>query len=211
MGSSAAEIMRQQLREKFPQAHGVHPDPTPLAEPGKPFSRESFPAGGLSEVVPSGPVAGIQLLVAGLLGETEDEGSHPEMVLVDGADSFDPASFPGAVCSKLLWVRCSSALEMIKAADLLIHDGNVPFVLLDATGMVRLDLATIPASAWWRMKQTAERNGGRVVVLSPFPFVPCARVRLHVSADLSLSDFDLPREQVIERLKSMPEAMRRAT
>jgi hypothetical protein len=211
MGSSTAEVLRQQLREKFPQAHGVRPVPTPLAEPGKPFSRESFPAGGLSEVVPSGPTAGIQLLVAGLLRDSGGDRSHPEMVLVDGADAFDPSSLPGDACSKLLWVRCSSALEMIKAADLLIHDGNVPFVLLDATGMARRDLATVPAAAWWRIKQTAERNGGRVVVLSPFSFVPCAGVRLHVSADLSLSDFDLPRELVIERLKTMPEAMRRAT
>src|SRR5687768_9848388 len=108
MGSSTAEILRQQLREKFPQAHGVRPEPAPFVDQTKPFSRETFPAGGLSEVVCSGQATGIQLLVAGLLGDSRAETSHPEIVLVDGADAFDPASFPGAICSKLLWVRCSS-------------------------------------------------------------------------------------------------------
>ena len=48
---------------------------------------------------------------------------------------------------KLLWVRCGSAIEVLKSADLLVRDGNVPFVLLDAIGTARRDLAALPA---WR-------------------------------------------------------------
>ncbi len=211
MASSAAEILRQQLREKFPQAHGVRADAAPPVPQGKPFELNTFPSGAISEVVPASPVSGILLLVAGLLGDPSDASPHPELVLVDGADAFDPASFTGSACSKLLWVRCSSALEMIKAADLLIHDGNVPFVLLDATGLARRDLSSLPASAWWRMKQVAERNGGRVVVLSPFPLVACASLRLTLSADLSLHDLDSTRAELLERLHPVAEGLRRAT
>lgn len=106
MASPAVEILRQQLREKFPQAHALRADPQPVAPQGKPFSAEAFPVGAISEVVPAGPVAGLALLIAGLLGNPEETSPHPELVLVDGADGFDPGSFTGTACSKLLWVRC---------------------------------------------------------------------------------------------------------
>ena len=211
MTSSPVEILRQQLRDKFPQAHGVRIDPAPFVADEKPFNAAAFPAGAISEVLPAGPVAGILLMVAGLLGEPEEASPHPELVLVDGADAFDPGSFGGLACSKLLWVRCRSALEMIRAADLLVHDGNVPFVLLDATGLARRDLAALPASAWWRLKQRVEATGGRLVVLAPFPIVPCASLRLSLSAGLSLRDFDSPREELLQRLQVLPEGLRRAT
>jgi hypothetical protein len=211
MASPAVEILRQQLREKFPQAHALHADHQPVAPQGKPFHAETFPVGAISEVVPADPVAGLTLLIAGLLGEPEETSPHPELVLVDGADSFDPGSFSGTACSKLLWVRCRSAVEMIKAADLLVHDGNVPFVLLDSTGLVRRDLSALPASAWWRLKQTVERTGGRLVVMASFPLVPCAALRLSLSAGLSLRDFDSPRDELLDRLQAQSEGLRRAT
>ena len=211
MASPAVEILRQQLRDKFPQAHTLRADAEPVVPQGKPFRAEAFPGGAISEVVPAGPVAGLALLVAGLLGDPEEASPHPELVLVDGADSFDPGSFSGTACSKLLWVRCRSALEMIKAADLLVHDGNVPFVLLDATGLVRRDLSALPASAWWRLKQCVERTGGRLVVMASFPLVPCAALRLSLSAGLSLRDFDRPRDELMDRLQAQSEGLRRAT
>jgi hypothetical protein len=211
MASPTVEILRQQLRDKFPQAHALRADPELVVPQGKPFRAEAFPVGAISEVVPAGPVAGLTLLVAGLLGDPAETSPHPELVLVDGADAFDPGSFSGTACSKLLWVRCRSAVEMIKAADLLVHDGNVPFVLLDATGLARRDLSALPASAWWRLKQTVERTGGRLVVMASFPLVPCATLRLSLSAGLSLRDFDSPREELLDRLQVRSEGLRRAT
>ena len=211
MASPAVEILRQQLRDKFPQAHALRADAEPVVPQGKPFRAEAFPVGAISEVVPAGPVAVLTLLVAGLLGDPRETSPHPELVLVDGADSFDPGSFSGTACSKLLWVRCRSAVEMIKAADLVVHDGNVPFVLLDATGLVRRDLSALPASAWWRLKQTIERTGGRLVVMASFPLVPCAALRFSLSAGLSLRDFDSPRAELLDRLQVQSEGLRRAT
>jgi hypothetical protein len=63
---------------------------------------------------------------------------------------------------------------MLKAADLLVHDGNLPFVLLDATGVARRDLNSLPAAAWWRLK--SGRGDGIAPVTPPTP--PDMRVRI---------------------------------
>lgn len=240
------EILRRQLREKFPQAmaaglqiqdgkpHDFGEEPScvvreevnfgvsssvrlPVAGhpwDGKPHSLGTslanvgetstllgeFPAGAISEVVAAGPAAGLALVIAGLLDTSETVGGPPEMALVDGADGFDPASFSGTACARLLWVRCRTALEMVKAADWLARDGNLPLVLLDATGLTPRELLALPPSAWWRLKQGAELNGCRLVALTPLRLVAAARVRLDWSADLRLEDFDERREDLWRRL-----------
>jgi hypothetical protein len=202
MASVSMEDLRRQLREKFPQAHGLVDDAETVVASGTLFDAKMFPVGAVSEVVPAGRNSGMSLLVAGLL---ENEGLELaggfRMVLVDGADGFDPGSFSGEACGRLLWVRCRSAMEMVKAADLLLHDGNMPFVLLDAMGLARRELSSVPASAWWRLKQVAERTGCRLVVMSEKPLVPCASVRLVLDAGLRLEDFDAERKELLGRLE----------
>jgi hypothetical protein len=51
--------------------------------------------------------------------------------LIDGADAFEPAGIEPADLRQLLWVPCRKATEAIRAADLLLRDGNLPVVLLD--------------------------------------------------------------------------------
>jgi hypothetical protein len=205
------EILRQQLRDKFPQAHGLRPDPAAPVPQGEPFRAEAFPPGAISEVLPAGPSAGLGLWVAGLLGDPRERAPHPEWALVDGGDTFDPGSFTNNACSKLLWVRCRSALEMIQAADLLVHDGNMPFILLETRGVARQDLNALPTAAWWRLKKAVERTGGRLVVSTTFPLVPCASLRRSLSAGISLRDFDDARENLLDRLQASPEKLRCAT
>jgi len=203
------ETLRQQLRDKFPQAHAARPEFA--AAPGLPLTVEAFPAGAVSEVTAAGTGTGLLLLLAGLLGEPDEVSAHPELVLVDGADGFDPASFSGKACSRVLWVRCQSAISMLKAADWLVRDGNVPVVLLDSTGLVHRELAALPAAAWWRLKQGAEHSGCRLLVLAPFPVVPSASMRWSLSANLSLADFDCPRDALLQRLRPVPQQRRQAT
>ena len=214
MRAVTVESLRRQLREKFPQAHGVR-----LAEEEAEnrdssaglFAPEAFPAGAISEVVAAGPVSGLGLLVAGLLGDPAVGSPHPELVLIDGADAFDPNSFSPQACSRVLWVRCRAAVEMLKAADLLARDGNVPLLLLDATGLPRQDFQTLrQAAPWWRLKHIAEGNGTRLVVLAPFPIVPSAHQRWQLTANLALSDFDCPREELLQRLRATPGRLTRA-
>jgi hypothetical protein len=205
------EDLRRQLREKFPAAHGVHPRTSPRRNTGTPFHVDSFPYGAISEIIPAGPGAGLSLVIAALMGDSGENSPLPELALIDGADGFDPSSHTVAACSRLLWVRCTSAPEMLKAADLVVRDGNLPFVLLDASGLPRQELTAIPASSWWRLGQLTRRTGGRLVVLSPFPFVPGTGLLLTLSADLSLHDFDVPRRELLEKMTTDPGSLRQAT
>jgi hypothetical protein len=200
------EDLRRQLREKFPQAHA----PVLMAteeqpDEGQPFDPGFFPPGMISEVVGSG----VGLLVAGLLGEPEELAALPDFILVDGGDHFDPASFTPQACSRLVWVRCLSAEEMLKSTDLLVRDGNIPFILLDTCGIASRELRAIPSSAWWRLKLAAATGSCRLVVMSPFAQVPCAGVRLSLNAKLGLADFELPRRDLIARLRMVPERMKK--
>lgn len=200
------QVIRQQLREKFPEAHRG-----PLAQPIEEarFGATAFPAGTISELIPA-EGGGLALWVAGLLAEAEGPADFPDFVLVDGGDAFDPASHSPAACSHLLWLRCSTLQEVLKAADLLVRDGNVPFILLDLVQLPGASLRGIPAAQWWRLKQLCEKGGCRLVVLAPFPLVPCASLRLALSARLTLADFDLPRREVLQRVTARTERMRHA-
>ncbi len=209
MPPPAIEILRRQLREKFPQAHAMRAEPQARVDVVNPFSPDTFPAGGISEVVCGETVSGLSLWVSGLLGDPEEISPHPELVLIDGSDAFDPGSFGRNACSRLLWVRCRAAHEMLKAADLLARDGNVPFLLLDASGLSRRELQACPASAWWRLKRVIEGNGSRLVVMATFPVVPCAARRFRMSANLTLGDFDLPAQELRLHLRVENERLQR--
>jgi hypothetical protein len=209
---SAIDQLRSELRRKFPAAHAPV---WRMEEPAEEFFAltrlEAFRGGTISELVPTSPCPVFGLLLAGLLGEPEQGVDFPEVVLVDGGEGFDPDSFTRAACSRLLWVRCTSALEMLQAGDLMVRDGNISTVVMDAVGLDVKQLRSIPASAWWRLKQGAEQTGCRLLVMSPVPLVPCASLRLALAADLSLADLDRPRAELLSRLQGRLERLRHAT
>jgi hypothetical protein len=205
MAVAVIEQLRKQLREKFPQAHVAPSIAAAEAAPEQAFDPAFFPPGAISEVVG----AGLSLLVAGLLGEPREVAPLPNFILVDGGDQFDPASFTPEACSRLVWVRCGTAMEMLKATDLLVRDANIPFVLLDTCGISRRELSGIPASAWWRLKLAAATGNCRLVVMSPVAQVPCAAVRVALNGRLGLEDFEVPRRELVARLRVIPERMKR--
>ncbi len=168
MAGTIDELWRQ-LRERFTQAQVAWQEP--VEEPSvstSSFSAEAFPPGAISEVIPSGRESGLGLLLAGLMGEPEEFSPLLSSILIDGGDGL-PSSLSEAACSGLLWVWCNSAVDTLKASNLLFCDENVPCVLLDTSGLAARDLRAIPASAWWRLKHVAEGNGCRSVVLSTSP------------------------------------------
>ena len=50
--------------------------------------------------------------------------------LIDSKDCFEPATDHPL----LLWIRCHSVLQSLKATDLLLRDGNLSLVILDLEG-----------------------------------------------------------------------------
>lgn len=174
------------------------------------FEVATFPAGAISEIIPT-EGGGLALWIAGLLAMPEEAAEFPKFILIDGGDHFDPVSHAPNACSQLLWVRCSKIDDALKAADLLVRDANVPFVILDLCGLPMPSLRSIPASAWWRLKLLCETGACRLVVLAPSPLVPCATLRLSLSVDLTLEDFDRPRTEILKRVTAHPNRLRYAT
>ena len=91
-----------------------------------------LPKGAITELISPRVSAGSASLIHALL-----EAAHRNryfVALIDGRDSFDPSASGGlgnAWLHSLLWVRCTKTLDAIKAADLLLRDGNFPLVIVD--------------------------------------------------------------------------------
>src|SRR6266705_6827613 len=145
MAASAKIIdLRKLLTERFP--HVAVTTPTRLFT-GLSFLDEQIggglPKGAITELISPQISAGSASLIHALLrthlaGETlacltdspRDESVSPRrpdkmsvlqpIALVDGRDSFDPCSLGNSSLLQLLWVRCTKAVEAIKAADLLL-------------------------------------------------------------------------------------------
>jgi hypothetical protein len=193
--------LRQQLRERFPQAHRVTPVPNcpPAVAAGFPGAG-FFPKGAISEINPIGPGSGLGLILASMMEDEPAPGSVPELALIDGRDQFDPRSFAPDLCAKLLWVRCLSPEQALQAADLLLRDGNLPRVVLDLLGYSSREIATIRTAVWHRFKQSIEPNASSLIALTPRPIVPCAALRLGVRSRLGLEHMSQCRSELIGRL-----------
>lgn len=186
---------------------------SPAAAPRPPHAPPglAIPPGTLAEIVTPGPTAGPMLALATLLAEVPDAAPSPAIALIDAADGFDPASFSATDCARLLWVRCQNALDALKSADWLARDGNLPTIVLDATGISPEALRKLPPSAWWRLRQATELHPCRLVVLSRHRLVPAAHTRWHLSASLTLTDFDARREDLCLRFQERPVRQRQFT
>jgi hypothetical protein len=105
--------------------------------------------------------------------------------LVDGSDTFDPASAEaaGADLSKLLWVRCHSIEEALKAADLLTHAGGWGVIVMDLAGIRPLTVRKVPMSWWYRFRRAVERTPTAFIVVEQEPFVKnCALMAVEFPA-----------------------------
>jgi len=210
--SSDLQHLRRQLRERFPEAHQSKSPPAPI----HPSARlPSFPSGALSELSPAGPASGLSLVLAQLLQKSEVGSQKSEvspreptsalspltsdnqpLALIDGRDSFDPASYDAASCSRLLWVRCHHAEESLRCTDLLLRDGNLPLLVLDLQLNPLEELRRIPTSSWYRLRNLAKQSGAALLIFTPTPFIPCAALQLTFDSRFSLADLERTREEL---------------
>ena len=88
-----------------------------------------LPKGAITELIsPRASAGSASLIHAFIHGAYRDKYF---VALIDGRDSFDPCALANSILRRLLWVRCTKALEAVKAADLLLRDGNFPLVVVD--------------------------------------------------------------------------------
>ena len=196
------QMIRQQLRERFPAAHESRAAPPALSRRGLP----DFPRGALTELAPTTTSPGLSLVLARLLEDEDQESeirdqrsatptsdlrfpaSGPTTALIDATDSFDPSSFGTGSCARLLWVRCHNATESLRCADLLLRDGNLPQLILDLQLTPLPELHKIPPTSWYRLRNLAEQSGSALLVFTPRQILPCAARHLTTANQFSLHD-----------------------
>jgi hypothetical protein len=100
------------------------------------------------------------------------------VALIDGRDSFDPCALGNSILRQLLWVRCTKALEAVKAADLLLRDGNFPLLIVDLIFNSPEELRKIPQTTWYRLQRLVESVPTACLVLTRYEMVSSAQLKL---------------------------------
>ena len=132
--------------------------------------------GAMTEI--SGTPAGSSLLLAAMVSMLAKEKRLG--ALVDCGSFFDCGSFGPAGLKRLLWVRCGLPAEAVKAADLLLRDGNLSLLVIDLQGAELRGVGRIPASTWHRFQRVVEQGSMALAVLTPRPMVEGPSVRIAV-------------------------------
>ena len=113
------------------------------------------------------------------------EGSSGHAFREDGRK--DVRHDAAAVLKRLLWVLCKDPLGAIKAADLLLRDGNLPLVVLDLQMNSAVELRRIPSTTWYRFQRILEQSTVAFVVMTPQPMVSSAAERFSFSQSWTLA------------------------
>jgi hypothetical protein len=199
--------LRQLLKERFPglrtNAEELSSDTRPLWPTGlrqiDDLLQGGFAKGALTEIVAERRAAGSALLARSLLRQAAQAGQI--VVFVDGADSLEVTQLEETVLSRLLWVRCRSAAEALKATDLLLRDGNVPLVLLDVVINPEAQLRKVPATTWYRLQRLIEETSTVCAVFTPRVMVSPARDRIFLHSHFSLDCLEQDQGELLNGLK----------
>ena len=132
------------------------------------------------------------------------------LALIDGRDSFDPCGLDNAWLEHLLWIRCSKASEGVKAADLLLRDGNFPLVIIDLVLNAPDELRKIPQTNWYRLQRLVEVVPTACLVLTRHEMVSSAQLKLVLKNYRNTQTFETtdalaPMRIVVKRSHVQPE------
>lgn len=135
-----------------------------------------LPKGGITELIsPPGSAGSASLVHAFIHGAYREQYF---VVLIDGRDSFDPCALANSVLRQVLWVRCTKAIDAVKAADLLLRDGNFPLVIVDLILNSPEELRKIPQTTWYRLQRLVESVPTACLILTRYEMVSSAQLKL---------------------------------
>ena len=190
--------LRQLLAERFPQTCA------PIAESLPTGLRTiddtiggGLPKSAITELIAPHFSAGSALVIHALLQTAHRQAFF--LALIDGRDSFDPATAAPAVLPNLLWIRCMTAADAVKAADILLRDGNFPLVILDLALNPAEELRKIPQTNWYRLQRLVEATPAAFLVLTRQSIISSAQLKLSLENAWRLPD--LAKTQLTSRLK----------
>jgi hypothetical protein len=194
--------LRKLLAERFPHTPGSAT--TRRLITGLSFLDQAtgggLPKGAITELISPRASAGSASLIHALLQSGQQ--NHYFVGLIDGRDSFDPSAsgeLAKACLQHLLWVRCIKALDAIKAADLLLRDGNFPLVIVDLVLNPAADLSKIPQTSWYRLQRLVESAPTACLVVTRQGMVSSAQLKIVLENSWTLETFE--NENAISRLQ----------
>lgn len=205
--------LRQLLAERFPNARLRPPnilnrdsqnqiDPNSCWPTGIPQIDDPLLGGlcrgAVTEIIGERTGSGSASLLSALIRRASEQ--NDLIALIDGSDSLDVCAFSPKDFSRLLWVRCRSAEESLKAADLLLRDANLRIVLLDLAINPSFQLRTISATTWYRFQRIIEQSSIVFAVLTPHAMISAAQTRLMLSQRHSLDSLDQTPENLLKHL-----------
>ena len=223
MNSHCNQILqlRQLLREQFPESHRTplavpEPEPEPEPEPSIPHTpspntpesllsgipaidRIGIPRACITEIVAERLPSGGSLILTSLIRQAAARDEY--LALIDGRDSFDPLDLEPETRRRLFWTRCQSAEHAIKAADLLLRDGNLPNVALDLQLNDRREIRALPSSCWYRLRNLIEQSGATLVLFTPCQTAPSAHLRFALERRFRLDAMDELRRDLEQLVK----------
>src|SRR5437667_5478147 len=187
-GSSVVDL-RNLLAERFPHA-------PPSAETrlitGLSFLDQTIggglPKGAITELISPQVSAGSASLIHALLHAAQRDRYF--LMLIDGRDSFDPQPLGNACLRHLLWVRCNKVFEAIKAADLLLRDGNFPLVIVDLVLNPPEELRKIPQTSWYRLQRLVEATSTAGLILTRQGMVSSAQLKIVLENSWTMESFE---------------------
>jgi hypothetical protein len=181
--------LRKLLAERFP--HAPAREATRLFT-GLPVLNEAtgggLPRGALTELISPRISAGSALLIHALINCAFRDNYF--LALIDGRDSFDPCGFDNCVLRHLLWIRCSKTADAVKAADLVLRDGNFPLVIVDLALNSPEELRKIPQTNWYRLQRLIEPAPTACLVVSRHGMVASAQLTLVLENFWNLKTFE---------------------
>ncbi|HYG22042.1 MAG TPA: hypothetical protein VEH04_04605 [Verrucomicrobiae bacterium] len=208
MSTARVIQLRQLLREKIPQARLGLDELTarPLNSWATGIAQlddslhGGLPRGALTEIIAPQRSSGSALLRNALVARAAAE--RQIVAYIDGHDSLDVTALEPAVVERLLWVRCRTAEEALKAGDLILRDRNVPLVILDLVSNPTMELRRIGATTWFRFQRILEMGSTVCVVLTPEPRVSPAQARITIRPQRrNLAALDRESVELISELK----------
>ena len=123
-----------------------------------------LPRGAMTEICGQ-PCSGRTSVLLSALAARTSEGEA--CALVDARDSFHPATAHavGVQLDRLLWVRCQSVDQSLRATDLLIQSGGFGIVAVDLSDISARLARQVPLHVWFRFRRAVEDTSTILLVL----------------------------------------------
>ena len=166
-----------------------------------------LPRGAITELISPGTNAGSASLIRALVHCALRDNYF--LALIDGRDSFDPCGLDNASLQHLFWVRCSNTSEVVKAADLLLRDGNFPLVIVDLVLNAPGEVHKIPQTNWYRLQRLVEIVPTACLVFTRHEMVSSAQLKLVLENSWDIQTFEiddpLSRLRIVVKRSHLPE------